>query len=81
MALFTKRVANRQDESGISCFARWLGHGQSLGGDDVFAFGADGLLDDLDVNEIRAPRAGTVSSISVEVGDRVELGSDLAVVG
>jgi biotin carboxyl carrier protein len=32
-------------------------------------------------NEIRAPRAGTVSSVSVEVGDRVELGSDLAVVG
>ncbi len=32
-------------------------------------------------NEIRAPRAGTVLSISVEVGDRVELGSVLAVVG
>ena len=32
-------------------------------------------------NEIRAPRAGTVSSVSVAVGDRVELGSDLAVVG
>ncbi len=32
-------------------------------------------------NEIRAPRAGTVSSVSVTVGDRVELGSDLAVVG
>ena len=32
-------------------------------------------------NEIRAPRAGTVASVSVEVGDRVELGSDLAVVG
>ena len=28
-------------------------------------------------NEIRAPHAGTVMSISVEVGDRVELGSDL----
>ncbi|MCY7419137.1 MAG: biotin/lipoyl-binding protein [Chloroflexi bacterium] len=32
-------------------------------------------------NEIRAPRAGTVLSVSVEVGDRVELGSVLAVVG
>jgi biotin carboxyl carrier protein len=32
-------------------------------------------------NEIRAPHAGTVTSIAVEVGDRVELGSVLAVVG
>ncbi len=32
-------------------------------------------------NEIRAPRAGTVLSVSVAVGDRVELGSVLAVVG
>ncbi len=32
-------------------------------------------------NEIRAPHAGTVLSVSVEVGDRVELGADLAVVG
>jgi len=32
-------------------------------------------------NEIRAPRAGTVSAVAVAVGDRVELGSDLAVVG
>ncbi len=32
-------------------------------------------------NEIRAPRAGTVVSVAVAVGDRVELGSELAVVG
>jgi biotin carboxyl carrier protein len=32
-------------------------------------------------NEVRAPRAGSVLSVSVEVGDRVELGSALAVVG
>ncbi len=32
-------------------------------------------------NEIRAPRAGTVLSVAVQVGDRVDLGSDLAVVG
>ena len=32
-------------------------------------------------NEIRAPRPGTVSSVSVQEGDRVELGRDLAVVG
>jgi biotin carboxyl carrier protein len=32
-------------------------------------------------NEIRAPHAGTVMSIAVAVGDRVELGNELAVVG
>ncbi len=32
-------------------------------------------------NEIRAPHAGTVLSVSVAEGDRVELGADLVVVG
>lgn len=32
-------------------------------------------------NEIRAPHAGTVHSVAVRAGDRVELGADLVVVG